>query len=93
MKSRRMPSFSGRESLVGSKGVTRSELRPDGWVLVQGERWEATAEDPPLAEDTPVIVTASQGFHLRVKRDPASIPLLPEAAGAPPEPATTSPQS
>jgi membrane-bound serine protease (ClpP class) len=76
VRSRRMPSFSGRESLVGAKGVTKGRLDPKGAVLVIGERWEATAEDPPLPDDTPIVVTASQGFHLTVKRDPASILLL-----------------
>ena len=85
VKSRRMPSYSGRESIVGSKGITRAVLRPDGPVLVQGERWDATAEDAPLPEGTPIVVTASEGFHLTVKRDPASIPLLAPAKDPAPE--------
>jgi membrane-bound serine protease (ClpP class) len=93
LKSRRMPSFTGRETLVGSKGVTRGELRPNGPVIVQGERWDATAEDAPLDADTPIIVTAAKGFRLKVKRDPASIPLLPEGREAvPEEPAVSTPQ-
>jgi membrane-bound serine protease (ClpP class) len=76
VRSRRMPSHSGRESLVGAKGVTKGKLDPVGSVLVTGERWDAKAEDPPLPDNTPIVVTASQGFHLTVKRDPASIPLL-----------------
>jgi membrane-bound serine protease (ClpP class) len=82
VRSRRMPSFSGRESLVGSKGVTKGKLDPKGSVLVTGERWEATAEDPPLPDETPIVVTGSQGFRLTVKRDPATIPLL--TSGQPP---------
>jgi membrane-bound serine protease (ClpP class) len=89
VKSRRMPAFTGRESLIGARGVTRGILRPDGPVLVQGERWEATAEDAPLDEGTAIIVTASTGFHLTVKRDPASIPLLAEPKAVPSEPAAT----
>jgi membrane-bound serine protease (ClpP class) len=89
VKSRRMPSFTGRASLIGMKGITRGDLRPNGPVLVQGERWDATAEDPPLDEGTPIIVTASEGFRLKVKRDPASILLLPQASSPPPEEAAT----
>jgi membrane-bound serine protease (ClpP class) len=89
VKSRRMPAFTGRASLIGSKGVTRGDLRPNGPVLVQGERWDATAEDPPLDEGTPIIVTKAEGFRLTVKRDPASIPLLPQASSPPPEEAAT----
>jgi membrane-bound serine protease (ClpP class) len=84
VRSRRMPSNYGRESLVGSPGVTRDILNPDGHVWVKGERWDATAEDPSLPEGTAIVVTGARGFHLFVKRDPASIPLL--TAGEAPEP-------
>jgi membrane-bound serine protease (ClpP class) len=90
VKARRMPSqTTGRESLIGSKGVTKSTLKPGGPVMVRGERWDAVAEDPPLPEGTPIVVTASEGFVLSVKRDPASILLLPEASKPAPEEAAT----
>jgi len=83
IKARRMPVRSGREELIGSKGTTRSRLDPKGVVLVRGERWDAIAEDAPLEEETPVVVTGLDGLRLTVKRDPASIRLLPAAqAGA-----------
>jgi membrane-bound serine protease (ClpP class) len=78
LKARRMPVHSGKEILVGAKGVARGNLTPAGPVLVEGERWDATAEDAPLDEGTRIVVTAVEGFRLRVKRDPAHIPLLPE---------------
>ena len=80
LKIRRMPSHPGRASLVGAKGTVKTRLAPKGVVIITGERWDANAEDPPLAEDTLVIVTQVEGLHLTVKRDPASIKLLPEAA-------------
>jgi membrane-bound serine protease (ClpP class) len=90
VKARRMPSqTTGRESLIGSKGTTKGDLKPSGPVMVRGERWDAVAEDPPLPEGTPIIVTTSEGFVLRVKRDPASILLLPEASKPEPEEAAT----
>ncbi|MPZ48660.1 MAG: nodulation protein NfeD [Dehalococcoidia bacterium] len=79
MQMRRMPAHSGRESLIGAKGTTRSRLDPKGVVWVAGETWKATAEDPPIEEDAPVIITRTEGLRLRVKRDPASIKLLPAA--------------
>jgi membrane-bound serine protease (ClpP class) len=92
VRSRKIPNDYGRESLVGSKGVTKEILNPHGQVWIKGEFWSATAEDPSLPADTPIIVTGTRGFHLFVKRDPASIPLL--TAGTPPEdeeaPAVTS---
>ena len=82
-RSRNLASNYGRESLVGSPGITQDKLDPDGPVWVKGERWDATAEDPPLPDGTPILVTGTRGFHLFVKRDPASIPLL--TAGGPTE--------
>jgi len=77
VKMRRMPAHSGRESLVGAKGTTRTRLNPRGVVLVDGERWDAIADDPPIEDDTPILVTASEGLKLHVKLDPAYVKLLP----------------
>ncbi len=80
LKARRMPIHSGRPSFVGAKGTTRTQLSPRGAVLVNGERWDAITEDGELIEDdTPIIVTRSEGFMLYVKRDPAFVKLLPAA--------------
>jgi membrane-bound ClpP family serine protease len=75
-----MPSYTGKARLLGAQGKVRTKLDPNGYVYIQGERWEATAEDPPLSEDTAVVVTQVEGLRLTVKRDPASIKLLPEAS-------------
>ena len=66
-----------KQTLVGTKGTARTRLDPTGYVNVAGERWEARAEDPPIEEEAVVIVTSMSGVHLVVKRDPASIKLLP----------------
>ena len=83
LKTRRMPAYSGSRSLLGAHGYARSRLDPKGVVLVAGERWDATADDPPLEEDAEIVVTRVEGLHLRVKRDPASIKLLPAASETP----------
>jgi membrane-bound serine protease (ClpP class) len=82
MQMRKMPAYSGRQSLVGVRGEARGRLDPRGVVYVAGETWEATAEDPPIEEGAPVIVTQTEGLRLRVKRDPASIKLLPAASAS-----------
>ncbi len=84
-RDRKIASDYGRESLGGSPGITKDRLNPDGHVWVKGERWDATAEDPPLPDGTPILVTGTRGFHLFVKRDPASIPLLPPGEAPPAE--------
>jgi membrane-bound serine protease (ClpP class) len=91
VRARRMPPAFGRERLVGSQGKARTRLDPTGYVYILGERWEATAEDPPLEEGTPIIVTRVEGLHLTVKRDPASIKLLPPAGSESPSPPTSLP--
>jgi membrane-bound serine protease (ClpP class) len=89
LRMRRMPAHSGRESLIGAKGTARTALNPRGVVLVAGERWDATAEDPPIEDDTPIIVTGSAGLRVTVKRDPAFVKLLPAGSAAPPAEVTT----
>ena len=55
-------------------------------MLVLGERWEAVADpdDGLISEDTPIIVTASEGFILHVKRDPEFVKLLTGPEPPPP---------
>ncbi len=54
--------------MIGQIGVTRTVLDPDGMVLVFGELWAATAEEPPIAPGQNVAVTAVNGLALRVRR-------------------------
>jgi membrane-bound serine protease (ClpP class) len=78
---RRMPATQAPQ-LLGSAGVTRTELIPDGIVLVNGERWNATAEEGHLEEGAQVLVTRVEGLKVTVKRDPSSLKLLPPAPAA-----------
>jgi membrane-bound serine protease (ClpP class) len=73
---KRMPQVNAPQ-LIGSSGVTRTELAPEGIVLVNGERWNATAEEGHLEEGAYVLVTRKDGLMLQVKRDPAHVKLLP----------------
>jgi len=34
----------GKEALIGAKGITTSDLKPKGEVRVMGEFWDATAQ-------------------------------------------------
>lgn len=58
----------GREGLLGHTAVSHSDLGPEGYVLVEGERWSAVAEDGPIPAGEPVIVVAKEGFKLRVRK-------------------------
>ncbi|HUP00465.1 MAG TPA: nodulation protein NfeD [Gemmatimonadota bacterium] len=57
----------GREGLVGERGVVRRRIDPRGQIQVHGEIWSARA-DEPLDPGTAVEVVGSEGLTLHVKR-------------------------
>lgn len=60
----------GKEGLVGERGVVRTALDPKGKVFVHGELWSAVADgtkDDAVVVGTPVEVTAVEGMLLRVR--------------------------
>jgi membrane-bound serine protease (ClpP class) len=64
---RRKP-VTGREGLLGLAGRAETDLAPEGWVLVAGERWRGVGEDGPIGGGEPVVVVAMQGLTLRVRK-------------------------
>jgi membrane-bound serine protease (ClpP class) len=55
------------EGLVGQAGEAVTDLAPEGWVLVQGERWRARAEEP-VAQGEAIQVVSGDGLRLRVRK-------------------------
>ncbi|MFI5281921.1 MAG: nodulation protein NfeD [Candidatus Dormibacterales bacterium] len=66
LASRRRPAFSGPESLVGSLGVAREELAPEGLVFVAGALWQAVASPEPIHAGSSVRVVGRKGLRLEV---------------------------
>ncbi|MDH7487208.1 MAG: nodulation protein NfeD [Anaerolineae bacterium] len=64
----RAPAVTGGEGLVGQIARARTALDPEGIVFVQGERWNAVAEDGPVAAGESVEVLGRDGFRLRVRK-------------------------
>ena len=64
----RVPAVTGGEGLVGQIAEARTGLDPEGIVFVQGERWNAVAEDGPVAAGERVEVLGRDGFRLRVRK-------------------------
>lgn len=64
---RRTP-VTGVEGLVGRSAVADSDLDPSGWVRVQGERWQALAEER-VARGEPLRIVSMQGLQLRVRKE------------------------
>jgi membrane protein implicated in regulation of membrane protease activity len=58
-----------RFRMIGRKGLAVTNLAPDGYVLVQGERWQAgIAEgETPIGQGEAICVTAINGLKLTVR--------------------------
>jgi membrane-bound serine protease (ClpP class) len=71
LRTQRRPAYSGKEGLVGARGVARTEVGAQGTVLVEGELWGAEAEDQgaPIPEGKRVRVVAVDGLRLTVRPD------------------------
>ena len=57
----------GKEALIGAKGIATSDLKPQGEVRVIGEFWRATAKDTTIAAGQAVEVVGIEGMFLVVK--------------------------
>jgi membrane-bound serine protease (ClpP class) len=57
----------GKEALIGARGLATSDLKPKGEVRVMGEFWEATAKDTTIAVGQAVEVVGMEGMFLVVK--------------------------
>ncbi len=55
-------------SLVGVEGTAFSDLRPSGYILVNGQRYQATSKEGYLVKGTSVVVVDGAGAHLIVKQ-------------------------
>jgi membrane-bound serine protease (ClpP class) len=63
---RRRP-LTGDAALVGQPGVADTDLVPEGWIRVFGERWRAWAEGP-VSSGEKVTVTGVEGLTLKVRK-------------------------
>jgi membrane-bound serine protease (ClpP class) len=61
---------STQAGLVGLVGETRSDLNPEGGVLVKGALWRARSMDGPIPRGTKVRVRGVEGLILRVEQEP-----------------------
>ncbi len=57
----------GKEALIGAKGVATTDLKPKGEVRVLGEFWQAIAKDKTIANGQTVEVVCLEGMFLVVK--------------------------
>ena len=57
----------GKEALIGARGIATSDLKPKGEIRVMGEFWEATAKYTSIAAGQAVEVVSMEGVYLVVK--------------------------
>ena len=57
----------GREALIGARGIATTDLTPKGEVRVMGEFWEATVKDTKVSAGQPIDVVGLEGMVLVVK--------------------------
>jgi membrane-bound serine protease (ClpP class) len=63
---RRRPT-TGREGLIGGKGVATTDLKPEGVVEIRGELWNAVADEAIKAGEK-VQVESIEGMKVKVKK-------------------------
>ena len=57
----------GKEALIGARGIVTTDINPKGVVRVMSEFWEATAKDTTIAAGQEVEVIGMEGMTLVVK--------------------------
>ncbi len=67
LQAQRRKAQTGREGLVAQRGQAESDLAPEGWVLLQGERWRASSRERVAAGEG-VVVEAVEGLLLKVRK-------------------------
>jgi membrane-bound serine protease (ClpP class) len=67
VQAQRRRAQTGAEGLVGQRGEALCEIAPEGWVLVQGERWRAQAPDR-IAAGEKIEVVSMEGLQLQVRK-------------------------
>lgn len=67
VKAQRRPAVIGKEGLAGAVGVALTDLKPEGFLLIEGERWKAESEEPVEAGEK-VQVVGMEGLKLKVRK-------------------------
>lgn len=57
----------GKEGLIGEEGVAKTDVAPEGKVMIQGELWSARS-DEPIKQGERVVVERVEGLVLKIKR-------------------------
>ena len=64
----RRQATTGREDIIGKKGLVKEVLNPEGMLLFQGELWTALSESGTIQPGEEVVITKVDGLKLFVKK-------------------------
>lgn len=67
MRAQRSQPVTGGEGLVGRTAIALTDLQPQGWVSIQGERWRGVSEGD-VRSGEPVTVVSVDGLTVRVRK-------------------------
>jgi membrane-bound serine protease (ClpP class) len=67
VQAQRRRAQTGAEGLVGLRGTAETDVDPEGWVIVQGERWRARAAER-VARGEGIEVLSMEGLQLRIRK-------------------------
>ena len=56
------------KTLIGKEGTAFTDLKPSGFISVQGERFQAISQGGYLEKGTSIVVINAEGAHYRVKK-------------------------
>lgn len=68
IKAQRRRAVTGQESLVGAPGKAITDIKPEGIILAEGERWKAESLEPIEAGQKVVIIEV-EGLKVKVKKE------------------------
>jgi membrane-bound serine protease (ClpP class) len=60
----------GEEAIVGTVGVARTDIAPEGTVFTKGKLWRARTMETGIAAGSTVQIKATEGLVLLVEPDP-----------------------
>ena len=65
--SRQRKSIVGADSMIGEEGIAKSDINPEGRVLVHGEYWNASSEKP-IPAGSKIRVRKVHGLKVEVEQ-------------------------
>jgi membrane-bound serine protease (ClpP class) len=67
LRSRHLPVITGIHRVAGRTGIAKTDIAPRGVALVNGEDWDAIADDPPIAKGSAITVVRVKGLTVHVR--------------------------